>query len=209
VRFDMSDWMVDALEARGNGRIICFDPKSGKTRTVLPNLQFPNGICMCRDGQSFLFAQTWGCSISRYYFDGPKSGKVEVVVPDLPGYPDNINRASDGGYWVALVGMRTPAFDLILKNPALRKRMVERVAPDEWLFPNMNYGCVVKIDVDGTVTDCLWDRDGTNHPMITSMREDRGWLYLGGVSNNRIGRYRIPGADPDWTAAKSYRGEAA
>lgn len=209
VRFDMSDWMVDALEARGNGRIICFDPKSGRTRTILPNLFFPNGICMCRDGVSFLFAQTWGCSISRYYFAGPKTGKVEVVVPDLPGYPDNINRASDGGYWVALVGMRTPAFDLILKNPALRKRMVERVAPDEWLFPNMNFGCVVKIDVDGNVTDCLWDRNGTNHPMITSMREHKGWLYLGGVSNNRIGRYRIPDADPEWTAAKSYKGEAA
>ena len=209
VRFDMSDWMVDALEARGNGRIISFDPASGKTRTILPNLRFPNGICMCRDGESFLFAQTWGCSISRYWFAGPKTGKVDVVVPDLPGYPDNINRASDGGYWVALVGMRTPAFDLILKNPALRKRMVERVAPDEWLFPNMNYGCVVKIDIDGTVTDCLWDRSGTNHPMITSMREHKGWLCLGGVSNNRIGRYRIPGADPEWTAAKSYRGEAA
>jgi ribose transport system permease protein len=209
VRFDMSDWMVDALEARGNGRIICFDPKNGRTRTILPNLKFPNGICMCRDGESFLFAQTWGCSISRYWFAGQKAGKVELVVPDLPGYPDNINRASDGGYWIALVGMRTPQFDLMLQNPALRKRMVERVAPDEWLFPNMNYGCVVKIDVDGNVTDCLWDRSGNNHPMITSMREDRGWLYLGGVSNNRIGRYRIPGADAEWTAAKSYRGEAA
>ena len=42
--------------------------------------------------------------------------------------------------------------------------------------------------------------------MITSMREHKGWLYLGGVSNNRIGRYRIPGADPDWTAHASYRG---
>ncbi|MBE2278482.1 MAG: SMP-30/gluconolactonase/LRE family protein [Rhodobacteraceae bacterium] len=209
IRFDMSDWMVDALEARGNGRIICHDPATGRTRTILPHLRFPNGIAMCRDGQSFLFAETWGCSISRYWFDGPRAGQVEVVVADLPGYPDNINRASDGGYWVALVGMRTPAFDLMLTNPALRKRMVERVAPDEWLFPNMNYGCVIRIDETGRVTDCLWDRTGRNHPMITSMREHRGWLYLGGVSNNRIGRYRIPGADPDWTAAASYRGEAA
>ena len=32
--------------------------------------------------------------------------------------------------------------------------------------------------------------------MITSMREHKGYLYLGGVSNNRIGRYKIPGADP-------------
>jgi len=208
IRFDMSDWPVDALEARGNGRIICYDPANRKTQTILPKLCFPNGVCMCRDGQSFLYAQTWACTVHRYWFAGPKAGHNEVVIADLPGYPDNINRASDGGYWLALVGMRSPAFDLMLRNPALRKRMVERVALDEWLFPNMNYGCVIKIDETGYVSDCLWDRTGKNHPQLTSMREHKGWLYLGGVSNNRIGRYRIPGADVHWTAAASYRGEA-
>src|SRR5690606_13331482 len=28
VRYEMYDWMVDALEGRGNGRIICYDPKT-------------------------------------------------------------------------------------------------------------------------------------------------------------------------------------
>ena len=71
---------------------------------------------MTHDGQSFLFAETWACRISRYWFDGPKKGTVELVIADLPGYPDNINRASDGTYWLALVGMRTPAFDLALQD---------------------------------------------------------------------------------------------
>jgi ribose transport system permease protein len=31
---------------------------------------------------------------------------------NLPGYPDNINLASDGNYWLALVGMRSPPLDL-------------------------------------------------------------------------------------------------
>ena len=31
--------------------------------------------------------------------------------------------------------------------------------------------------------------------MITSMREHRGFLYLGGIANNRIGRYRLENAD--------------
>ena len=44
--------------------------------------------------------------------------------------------------------------------------------------------------------------------MITSMREHKGYLYLGGVSNNRIGRYKIPGADPNWTGQDDYWGEA-
>ena len=34
--------------------------------------------------------------------------------------------------------------------------------------------------------------------MITSMREHRGYLYLGGIMNNRIGRYKLDGADPDF-----------
>jgi ribose transport system permease protein len=43
--------------------------------------------------------------------------------------------------------------------------------------------------------------------MITSMREHRGYLYLGGVSNNRIGRYKLPDADPDWCAQDFYWGK--
>ena len=42
--------------------------------------------------------------------------------------------------------------------------------------------------------------------MITSMREHRGFLYLGGSLNNRIGRWKIPGADPEWTGIRSYWG---
>ncbi len=34
--------------------------------------------------------------------------------------------------------------------------------------------------------------------MITSMREHKGHLYLGGIQNNRIGRYKLDGADPDF-----------
>jgi ribose transport system permease protein len=208
IRFDFTEWMVDALEARGNGRIICHDPRDGSTRTVIRNLQFPNGICMSFDSQSFFFAETWGCRISRFWFSGPRSGKVETVINDLPGYPDNINRASDGNYWCAIVGMRAPAFDLAMRKPGFRRRMAARIAPDEWMYPNMNTGCVVKFDEDGRIIDCLWDQAGTNHPMITSMREHRGYLYLGGINNNRIGRYRLSGADLNWIGPASYWGSA-
>ncbi|MGN6115596.1 MAG: ABC transporter permease [Nitrobacter sp.] len=198
VRYEMHEWPVDGLEARGNGRIICYDPKTNTTRTVLRGLKFPNGIAIASDGQSILFAETFGCSIKRYWFDGPKTGKVETVLDNLPGYPDNINLASDGNYWLAVVGMRSPALDLAWKMPGFRKRMGKRVPIDEWLFPNINTGCVIKFNERGEILDALWDLRGENHPMITSMREHRGYLYLGGIANNRIGRYKLEGADPDF-----------
>ena len=207
IRYDMHDWAYDALESRGNGRLICYDPRDGSTRTVLRDLQFPNGVCMAGDGQSLFFAETWGCRINRYWFDGPKKGTCEVVIPDLPGYPDNINRASDGNFWVALVGMRSPTLDLALRMPSLRKRMAKRVARDEWLFPNINTGCVLKFAASGAVLESLWDPGGANHPMVTSMREHKGHLYLGGLYNDRIGRLKLSEADPDWTSQAAYWGD--
>ncbi|MFZ0763946.1 ABC transporter permease [Bradyrhizobium sp.] len=198
VRYEMDEWPVDGLEARGNGRIICYDTKTGTTHTVLRGLKFPNGVAVASDGQSILFAETFGCTIKRYWFAGPRKGTVETVMDNLPGYPDNINLASDGNYWLALVGMRSPSLDLAWKMPGFRRRMAKRVPVDEWLFPNINTGCVVKFNEQGKILESLWDLKGLNHPMITSMREHRGYLYLGGIANNRIGRFKLQDADPDF-----------
>jgi ribose transport system permease protein len=206
VRFGMSTWPADALESRGNGRIICYDPSKKTTRTVLRKLVFPNGITLASNGQSILFAESWACRVSRYWFDGPKQGTVERVVENLPGYPDNINRASDGTYWMALLGMRSPALDLALRMPGFRKRMAQEIAEDEWLFPNINTGCVLRFTEAGEVLESLWDSSGVNHQMVTSMREHRGSLYLGGLLNDRIGRYRLKNAAEHWTGPGSYWG---
>jgi ribose transport system permease protein len=207
VRYELHAWAVDCLESRGNGRIICYDPEKGTTRTILRNLIFPNGVCVSHDGQSILFAESWATRINRYWIAGPNKGKLDRLLPDLPGYPDNINRASDGNYWCAIMGMRTPALDIALRSPGFRKRMARRIPQDEWLYPNINTGCVIKFDDTGAVLDVLWDAHATNHPMITSMREHKGYLYLGGVSNNRIGRLKLPDADPSWSGPENYWGK--
>ena len=77
IRYGFEEWVVDALEGRGNGRIIRYDPASGSTRTIVRNLLFANGMCMAHDNKSVLFAETWGCRISRYWLEGPKAGATE------------------------------------------------------------------------------------------------------------------------------------
>lgn len=194
-RYDMHDWPVDGLEGRGNGRILCYDPRDGTTQTVLRGLIFANGISMHQDGESLFFAETWGCTVKRFWFDGPRKGAVETILEGLPGYPDNINLASDGNYWLALAGMRAPAYDLAMRMPGFRRRMANQVPQDEWLCPNINAGCVVKFSETGQILETLWDIDGVNHPLLTSMREHKGKLFLGGISNNRIGCYELKDAD--------------
>ncbi|MAA97159.1 MAG: ABC transporter permease [Stappia sp.] len=204
VRFEMHDWYADALESRGNGRLICYDPRTGGTRTLINGLVFPNGVCTSYDGESVLFAESWACRINRYYYAGPKKGRVERVIEGLPGYPDNINRASDGTYWLALMGMRTPALDLSLEMPGFRRRMARWVSEDAWLMPNLNTGCVLRFNEKGEILESFWDQGGRKHPMITSMREHKGVLYLCGIFNNRMGTLTLPDADPDWCGVDTY-----
>ena len=208
-RYDAHDWALDSIEGRPTGRLLVYDPKTDETKTLLENYRYANGVCMAHDGKSLFFAESWACRVHRYWLEGPKAGTAECVIKDMPGYPDNINRASDGSYWMAWLGMRTPSFDLALRNPGFRKRMTRRLPSDEWLFPNINTGGVVKFDETGRIVETLGDMTGTSHPMVTSMREHKGYLYVGGILNNRIGRYKIPGADPKWTGAVSYWGSAS
>ncbi|MFO0991184.1 MAG: SMP-30/gluconolactonase/LRE family protein [Hyphomicrobiales bacterium] len=208
-RYDAHDWAIDSIEGRPTGRLLAFDPKTGQTRTLLDNYRYANGVCMAHDGKSLFFAESWACRVHRYWIEGPRAGTAECVISDMPGYPDNINRASDGNYWMAWLGMRTPSFDLALRHPAFRKRMSRRLPQDEWLFPNINTGGVVKFAEDGTIIETLGDLTGESHPMVTSMREHKGYLYVGGILNNRVGRYKLEHADPSWTGPQSYWGPQA
>jgi ribose transport system permease protein len=203
-RYDAHEWALDSIESRPTGRLLCYDPRNGKTTTILDRYRYSNGVCMAHDGQSLFMAESWACRVHRYWFAGPKAGKVECVIKDMPGYPDNINRASDGTYWMAWLGMRTPSFDLALRHPGMRKRMTRRLPQDEWLFPNINTGGVVKFDENGRIIETLGDLSGQSHPMVTSMREHKGYLYIGGILNNRVGRYKLTGVDPAWTSPGAY-----
>jgi ribose transport system permease protein len=207
-RYDAHDWALDSIEGRPTGRLLVYDPETGETKTLLEKYRYANGVCLAHDGKSLFFAESWACRVHRYWLEGSRAGTAECVIRDMPGYPDNINRASDGSYWMAWLGMRTPSFDLALRHPGFRKRMTRRLPSDEWLFPNINTGGVVKFREDGTIVETLGDMTGASHPMVTSMREHKGYLYVGGILNNRVGRYKIPGADPGWTGMSSYWGPA-
>src|SRR5271166_3840186 len=62
-RYDIENWGLDLLEGRPNGRLLSYDPKTRKTRTICDNLVFPNGVCLTHDGEHLLVASTWTCSL--------------------------------------------------------------------------------------------------------------------------------------------------
>jgi ribose transport system permease protein len=190
-RFDAAQYFLEIFEARPNGRVLCYDPTTQETTTAVKNCSFPNGICVSHDGRSILIASTVLCRVDRLWIDGPDKGKLEPFLTDLPGHPDNINRASDGTYWMAFAAMRSPAFDLALRSPDFRRRMLKELSLDDYLAPNLNTSCVFKVTEAGEVLESLWDESQADHALITSMREFDGHLFLGGLVNNRVGRIAL------------------
>lgn len=208
-RFDGIEYMFDVTEARPNGRVLCYDPSTGKTTTVVKNMPFPNGVCTAHDGESILVASTITCSVWRYWVSGRKKGDFEPFLTNLPGFPDNINRASNGTYWMAFAGMRTPSFDLSLRDAGWRRRMLKQIPQDEWLMFNMNTSCVFRFDEDGNILESYWDQSQEDHSVITSMREYDGHLFLGGLHNDRVGRIRLddsPVTAQQWGRQKATTG---
>ncbi len=61
----------------------------------------------------------------------------------------------------------------------------------------------VMLGSDATPEDIaqLRSRMGLDAPLIVQYGQ-----FVGGILNNRIGRYKISGADPNWTSPDSYWG---
>ncbi|WP_211315750.1 SMP-30/gluconolactonase/LRE family protein [Isoalcanivorax indicus] len=190
-RFGLEDYQLDLIEGRPNGRLLAFDPDSGETRVMLEDLYFANGVTLSADGQYLLITETGRYRITRYWLDGPRAGTRDLFAENLPGFPDNISARPDGsGYWVALPSRRNPQLDAISHSPRLRNLTARLPA---WLQPAPeHYGMVLLLDKDGAIRMAPRDPGGEILYELTSAVEHDGFLYLGTLGGDRIGRWAIP-----------------
>jgi len=108
--------VLDIIEHGGRGRLLAYDPERGETRVVLDGLQFANGVAVARDGSFVLVAETGAYRIQRVWLDGPNTGKADMLIDNLPGFPDNINITERGTVWVALPTPRIASVDQMARS---------------------------------------------------------------------------------------------
>jgi sugar lactone lactonase YvrE len=186
-RFGVHNYRDDILEHRGYGRLLSYDPASGKTSVLLDDLYFANGVAVSHDQQAVLLVETSKYRVRKYWLSGPKKGKADVLIDNLPGFPDGVSRGSDGLYWVAVPNPRNALLDQLLPRPFLRKliyRLPEAVQPQP-----IRYGMVLGINEAGEVVHNLQDPSGTV-AFITSVEENAGFLYFGSLTQAQVGRFR-------------------
>ncbi|MEO0438776.1 MAG: SMP-30/gluconolactonase/LRE family protein [Pseudomonadota bacterium] len=155
----LSSSLLDLMEHSANGRILVYDPASSSTRVFADGLSFANGVAVSAAGDALLVNETGTYSVHRYSLAHSDYGRRETLISDLPGFPDNINRMTDGSFWVGIVSPRSKAMDDLAESPMLRKvvmRLPEFARPGP-----LRYGFVLRIDESGGVLLNLQDPAGT------------------------------------------------
>jgi sugar lactone lactonase YvrE len=173
---------LDLMEHGGHGRVLRYDPTSASTTVVVEGLNFANGLAMTATGTHFLVIETGEYAVKKISLDGTES---EVILGNLPGFPDNINRNADGSFWLGLVSPRSGIADALSTKPFLRKVIMRLPAA---LRPAaQRYGFVVKIDEDGNVLETLQDPTG-QFALTTGLIEGRdGVRYITSLSEPDLG----------------------
>ncbi len=196
-RFARAQWggtfeasLLDIMEQSATGRVLAYDPATGKIRIVAHGFSFANGIALSQDARALFVSETGRYSIWKVASGASgldiRSGspQARVLLDNLPGYPDNLMRGRDGRIWVGLFKPRNPAADSLADKPFMRKVLLRL---PRFLVPlGESYSHVFAIDEDGRVTASLQDPAGA-YPETTGATETADRLYIHSLHARTIG----------------------
>jgi sugar lactone lactonase YvrE len=188
-KYEQSEYLYDLLEARPHGRLMRLNPATGEIKVLLSGLYFANGVALSSREDFVLVNETYRYRILRYWLKGPKAGTGEVFLDNLPGFPDNITSNRRGTFWLAQFTVRNDAVDRMHPYPFL-KSLLSKLPKAFWPKPKP-YGLVLALDENGRIIKSLQEPTGKHLWEITSAREYDGYLYLGSLHADRIGRLKL------------------
>lgn len=188
-RYGQPQWKDDLIQDTRTGRLLRLDP-SGEVRLVLAGLAFANGVALAADGSFVAVAETGARTVVRHWLRGPLSGTSDLLVAELPGYPDNIATGSDGLIWVTIASPVNPVLERLQKAPSWLQRTATRVP--ERLQPKVARSVRVQAyDTAGALVRDL-DLAADRYTMVTGVREYDGAVWLGSLEQPAVARVVLP-----------------
>lgn len=181
--FRLDRWRADMTENTGTGRLLQRSA-DGAVDVVLDGLRFANGVALAADESYVAVAETGGRTVVRRWIAGPREGRVDRLAEDLPGYPDNIARGSDGLVWVTLASPVLPALERVMRAPRLLRRLAWRMPQRLQPGPHRSVR-VIALDDDGRVVHDL-SADPTAYHMVTGVRQHEGRVWLGSLEESAV-----------------------
>lgn len=188
-RFGIDHFKADLLEHSSTGRLLRWR-EGGEVEVLLDGLAFANGVALTHGGAAVVVAETAAYRLSRRWLSGERAGQHEVLLDNLPGFPDNLSTGPSGTVWVAIATTRNPTLDLLLPRAPVLRRLAWRLPPA--LQPSESrVAFVLGVDEDGKVV-CNLRGPGDRFHYVTGVREHDGTLLLGSLVEGAMARTRLP-----------------
>lgn len=188
-KFSMSNVLKIVLEARPDGGLFCYDPKTKLVETLIDSSFFGNGVAVSQNDDFVLMVDLAKYRILKYWLKGNKKGTIDVFIENLPGLPNGIARREDGSFWLGFSSCRNDDLDNLQPNIWLKKLVFG--LPDA-IKPSMQaYGIVMHLSANGEILKTYYDTSGERVPEASSIEEHEGVLYLGGDLIDHIGKYKL------------------
>ncbi|NPD06309.1 SMP-30/gluconolactonase/LRE family protein [Nocardioides sp. zg-1308] len=182
LHFGVARWKDDFVQDTRTGRLLRRDP-DGRVTVALDGLAFANGVALAADESYVCVAECRGRTVVRLWLSGPRAGERDHLVTDLPGYPDNISRGSDGLIWVAVASPVDALVERLGSAPMVLRRAVTRIP--EALQPKPARTIRVQAyDDDGRLVhdlDLAPPGHGPGYHMVTGVREHDGRVWMGSL----------------------------
>jgi len=167
--------LLDIMEHGGHGGVFEFDPATGAGRQLLDNLNYANGIAISEDNSYLVIAETSNYRVLKHWLDGPRQGETEVLLENLPGFPDNLKTGKSGRFWLGFVAPRNDLIDRLSDKPWLRK-VIQRF-PAALRPRAIPASHVIAFNGEGEVLMNMHDSNA-RVPMLTGVLETQRSLYL-------------------------------
>lgn len=175
----------EAWEQRASGAIFSFDLNTGDLQLIKDKLFFANGIALNDTQDYFVFSETFGFSLSKYWIKGPKSGTLEVFNDRLPGFPDNVTY-NNGIFWVAIPTQRVVEIEPLFEYPFIRSVILRLPAAVRNAVLPPRYAMLLGFNEEGEVIYNLQDPGG-KYDYVTSVLQIENQLYLGSLKEPTLG----------------------
>lgn len=182
------NWRADMVEDTRSGRLLRRDP-DGSVEVVLDGLRFANGVALAEDESFVCVAETAGRRVVRRWLTGERAGTLDTLADDLPGYPDNVSRGSDGLIWVTIASPTSGVVALLHRSPLPVRRLAWRLPQALQPQPKRTVR-VVAFDDDGRVVHDITGDAGSFH-MATGVREHDGTVWLGSLQGSAIASFAV------------------
>lgn len=188
LHFGVDQWKDDFVQDTATGRLVRRDP-DGTVSVVLDGLRFANGVALAADESFVCVAECRGRTVVRLWLTGPRAGERDHLVTDLPGYPDNISRGSDGLIWVAVASPVDGLVERLGSAPLAVRKLVTKI-PDRLQPAPQRTIRVQAYDVDGRLVHDL-DIDHPGFHMVTGVREHDGKVWMGSLHEPSVAVYDL------------------